>query len=279
MGSKITAKRLMAAAGVPVLGDVTAPGDAELPLLIKASAGGGGRGMRIVRSLADLPAERAAAEAEAASAFGDGSVFVEPYVEHGRHVEVQVLGHRDGVLVLGERDCSLQRRHQKVIEESPAPGLSDATRAALHEAGRAAAAAIDYRGAGTVEFLLDAADPTRFWFLEMNTRLQVEHPVTELVHGVDLVELQLAVAEDRPVDPRAIGENYGHAIEARLYAEDPAAGYQPQSGTVLSSRSTGERSTCSTGPDCASIGLRVGQRGVDALRRHAGQGDLVGADT
>ncbi|CUR54894.1 putative biotin-dependent carboxylase, alpha subunit [metagenome] len=232
MGSKIAAKKLMAAAGVPVLDDLASPSEADLPLLVKASAGGGGRGMRIVRTLADLPSEVAAAEAEAASAFGDGSVFVEPYVEHGRHVEVQVLGHRHGILVLGERDCSLQRRHQKVVEETPAPGLSGATRAALHEAGRAAAAAIGYRGAGTVEFLLDADDPTRFWFLEMNTRLQVEHPVTELVHGVDLVELQLAVAEDRPVDPRAIGETYGHAIEVRLYAEDPAADYQPHSGVL-----------------------------------------------
>ncbi|MGD9960002.1 biotin carboxylase N-terminal domain-containing protein [Nocardioides sp.] len=232
MGSKIEAKALMEAAGVPVLANLDAPTEADLPLLVKASAGGGGRGMRVVRTLADLPAEIAAAQDEAASAFGDGTVFVEPYVEHGRHVEVQVLGHRDGILVLGERDCSVQRRHQKVVEETPAPGLDGPTRSALHEAGRAAAAAIDYRGAGTVEFLLDADDPTRFWFLEMNTRLQVEHPVTELVHGVDLVELQLAVAEGRALDPRAIGETYGHAVEARLYAEDPASDHQPQAGTV-----------------------------------------------
>ena len=234
MGSKIESKKLMAAAGVPVLdnlGPETAT-DADLPLLVKASAGGGGRGMRIVRTLADLPVEIEKAAAEAASAFGDGTVFVEPYVEHGRHVEVQVLGHREGVLVLGERDCSIQRRHQKVVEESPAPGLSDETRAALHEAAGAAAAAIDYRGAGTVEFLVDARDTTRFWFLEMNTRLQVEHPVTELVHGVDLVEMQLTVAEDRALDARVLGETYGHAIEVRLYAEDPAADWQPQSGLL-----------------------------------------------
>ena len=198
---------------------------------MKASAGGGGRGMRVVRTLADLPAEITTAEAEAASAFGDGTVFVEPYVEHGRHVEVQVLGHRDGVLVLGERDCSIQRRHQKVVEEAPAPNLPEKTRRALHDAAGAAAAAIGYRGAGTVEFLYDA-DADRFFFLEMNTRLQVEHPVTELVHGVDLVDLQLTVAEGRPLDQRVIGETYGHSIEVRLYAEDPAADWQPQSGLL-----------------------------------------------
>ena len=233
MGSKIESKRLMEAAGVPVLTNhtVASARRTDLPLLVKASAGGGGRGMRVVRTLAELPAQIAAAEAEAASAFGDGTVFVESYVEHGRHVEVQVLGHRDGVLVLGERDCSIQRRHQKVVEEAPAPDLPDRTRAARHEAARKAAAAIDYRGAGTVEFLYDPSTH-RFFFLEMNTRLQVEHPVTELVHGVDLVEQQLAVAEDRPLDLRAIGETYGHAIEVRLYAEDPSADWQPQSGVL-----------------------------------------------
>jgi propionyl-CoA carboxylase alpha chain len=231
MGSKVRAKKLMQKAGVPVLEAPAQPTENDFPLLVKASAGGGGRGMRIVRSLADLPAEIEAAGAEAASAFGDGTVFVEPYVERGRHIEVQVVGHAAGVLVLGERDCSIQRRHQKVVEESPAPLLPDETRTALHEAAESAAAAIDYRGAGTVEFLYDpGAD--RFFFLEMNTRLQVEHPVTELVHGVDLVELQIAVAEGRSPDPRTIGETYGHAVEARLYAEDPAAGWQPQSGRL-----------------------------------------------
>jgi propionyl-CoA carboxylase alpha chain len=186
--------------------------------------------MRVVRDLAVLEAEVAAATAEAESAFGDGTVFVEPYVEHGRHVEVQVVGDRHGTVeVYGERDCSLQRRHQKVVEETPAPGLPDATRAALHAAARDAAAAVRYVGAGTVEFLYDpAAD--RFFFLEMNTRLQVEHPVTEVVHAVDLVALQIAVAEGQPVPPAAAPA--GHAIEARLYAEDPAADYQPQSGTL-----------------------------------------------
>ena len=238
MGSKIEAKRLMRAAGVPVLEVPDEPTDADLPLLVKASAGGGGRGMRVVRRLADLPGEVAAAEAEALSAFGDGTVFLEPYVEHGRHVEVQVVGGRDGVLVLGERDCSIQRRHQKVLEETPAPALPDETRAALHDAGRRVAEAIDYRGAGTVEFLVDAREPRRFWFLEMNTRLQVEHPVTELVWDTDLVELQLQVAETGSWVPRrGLGhpqadDPHGHAIEVRLYAEDPAADYQPQSGVL-----------------------------------------------
>ncbi len=230
MGSKIGAKDLMRAAGVPVLEAPAEPTEADLPLLVKASAGGGGRGMRIVRALADLPGEIATAEAEAASAFGDGTVFVEPYVENSRHVEVQVVGDgRGDVVVFGERDCSIQRRHQKVVEEAPAPGISEAVRAALHEAARNAAAAVDYRGAGTVEFLYDPATG-RFFFLEMNTRLQVEHPVSELVHDVDLVALQIAVAEGGSL-PSAQA-SAGHAIEVRLYAEDPAADYQPQSGTL-----------------------------------------------
>src|SRR4051794_32573107 len=225
MSSKIGAKELMRAAGVPVLEVPESPTEADLPLLVKASAGGGGRGMRVVRSVAELPAEIAAAAAAAASAFGDGTVFVEPYVERGRHVEVQVVG----TSVYGDRDCSLQRRHQKVVEEAPAPGLSDEVREALHDAARRAAEAVDYRGAGTVEFLYDPATE-RFWFLEMNTRLQVEHPVTEEVHGIDLVELQLTAAQAQwtmgwPDPPK------GHAIEVRLYAEDPASDYQPQSGS------------------------------------------------
>ncbi|GAA4082858.1 acetyl/propionyl/methylcrotonyl-CoA carboxylase subunit alpha [Nocardioides kongjuensis] len=233
MGSKIESKKLMDAAGVPVLGNLTVDTatEADLPLLVKASAGGGGRGMRVVRSLDELAGEVEKASAEAESAFGDGTVFVEPYVERGRHVEVQVVGDRAGnVEVFGTRDCSLQRRHQKVVEEAPAPGLSDAVRTAMHDAARAAAQAVDYVGAGTVEFLYDA-DTERFFFLEMNTRLQVEHPVSELIHGVDLVELQIAVAEGRPVP--AVTEPVGHAIEVRLYAEDPAADYAPQTGRLL----------------------------------------------
>ncbi|PUA81339.1 acetyl/propionyl/methylcrotonyl-CoA carboxylase subunit alpha [Nocardioides currus] len=232
MGSKIEAKRLMKAAGVPVL----EAADGELPVLIKASAGGGGRGMRVVRRAEDLAPERAAAEAEAASAFGDGTVFLEPYVERSRHVEVQVVGNgRGDVLVLGERDCSVQRRHQKVVEEAPAAAVPGDVVDALHEAARQAAAAIDYRGAGTVEFLHDP-DTQRFFFLEMNTRLQVEHPVTELVWGVDLVELQIAVAEAWASGAalgfsRGDGQPQRHAIEVRLYAED--ADYTPQSGRLL----------------------------------------------
>ncbi len=236
MGSKIEAKRIMREAGVPVLEAPDPPTDADLPLIVKASAGGGGRGMRVVRSIADLDAEIEKARSEAESAFGDGTVFVEPFVEHGRHVEAQVVGDEFGnVQVFGERDCSVQRRHQKVVEETPAPRLPEPTRRALHEAARAAAAAIDYRGAGTVEFLYDPGRPgaDSFYFLEMNTRLQVEHPVTEAVFGVDLVELQLGVAEHEklPVlvpDPAASG----HAIEVRLYAEDPAADHTPQSGVL-----------------------------------------------
>ncbi len=208
-------------------------------------------------------------------------MFVEPYVEQGRHVEVQVLGHRDGVLVLGERDCSIQRRHQKVIEEAPAPNLAEATRSALHEAARAAAAAIDYRGAGTVEFLYDA-ETERFFFLEMNTRLQVEHPVTELVHGVDLVEHSSPIAEGRWLDQRVIGETYGHSIEVRLYAEDPAHDWQPQSGVLTKFEVpgvAGEFDLLNRPGPAPGLGLRVGQRGVDALRRDARQGDRVGAQS
>ncbi|MBZ5738043.1 ATP-binding protein [Nocardioides mangrovi] len=226
MGSKIRAKEIMKAAGVPVLEAPAEPTEADLPLLVKASAGGGGRGMRVVRRLEDLAGEIAKAEAEALSAFGDGTVFVEPYVERGRHVEVQVVG----TSVFGERDCSIQRRHQKVVEEAPAPDLPDEVRTGLHEAARKAAEAVGYRGAGTVEFLYDPS-AERFFFLEMNTRLQVEHPVTELVHDTDLVELQLIAAEADAFGVRA-GAPQGHAIEVRLYAEDPAADYQPQSGTL-----------------------------------------------
>ncbi len=231
MGSKIEAKKLMGDAGVPVLAELepSAVVEDDLPVLVKASAGGGGRGMRIVRSLHTLADEVAKAESEAASAFGDGTVFVEPFLEHGRHVEVQVVGDRHGdVLVLGERDCSIQRRHQKVVEESPAPDIAAEVVAEMHTAARRAAEAIAYVGAGTVEFLYDA-ERERFFFLEMNTRLQVEHPVTEAVTGLDLVELQLRVAEGSALDVQVPGPR-GHAIEVRLYAEDPVHDWQPQSG-------------------------------------------------
>ena len=233
MGSKIRAKALMEAAGVPVLGavDPAAATEADLPLLVKASAGGGGRGMRIVTRLADLPGAVAAARAEAAAAFGSDEVFCEPYVARGRHVEVQVLADTYGnVWSLGERDCSLQRRHQKVIEESPAPGLSEQTRDALHRAATAAAKTIGYTGAGTVEFLL--APDGRFHFLEMNTRLQVEHTVTECLLGLDLVAEQLRIAEGARLEASAQPRPRGHAIQARLYAEDPAHDWRPSTGTV-----------------------------------------------
>uniref|UniRef100_UPI00118156BA ATP-binding protein n=1 Tax=Streptomyces angustmyceticus TaxID=285578 RepID=UPI00118156BA len=201
MASKTRAKELMAGAGVPLLApvDPAAATEADLPLLVKAAAGGGGRGMRLVTELDALDEELTAAKAEAAAAFGDGEVFVEPYVVGGRHVEVQILADAHGtVWTLGTRDCSLQRRHQKVIEEAPAPALSEELRTTLHRAAEQAARAIDYRGAGTVEFLVSGNG--RAYFLEMNTRLQVEHPVTEAVHGLDLVALQLSIAEGRPLD-------------------------------------------------------------------------------
>ncbi|WP_435531051.1 biotin carboxylase N-terminal domain-containing protein [Rhodococcus spelaei] len=234
MGSKVESKKMMDAAGVPVLAelDPAQVTEDQLPVLIKASAGGGGRGMRVVRTLAELPGQLEGARAEAASAFGDPTVFCERYLETGRHIEVQVMADAHGtVWAVGERECSIQRRHQKVVEEAPSPLVEriPAMRAKLFHAAVDAAAAIGYQGAGTVEFLAD--EDGGFFFLEMNTRLQVEHPVTELTTGLDLVELQLQVAEGQ-----ALGEHppaqRGHAIEVRLYAEDPAQGWQPQSGTV-----------------------------------------------
>ncbi len=235
MASKTRAKELMAAAGVPLLApvDPAAARAEDLPLLLKAASGGGGRGMRIVRELVDLEGELTAAAAEALSAFGDGEVFAEPYVERGRHVEVQIMAdEHDRVWALGTRDCSLQRRHQKVIEEAPAPGLADELRDRLHAAAVTAARAVGYRGAGTVEFLV--TEDGRPYFLEMNTRLQVEHPVTEAVFGLDLVALQLRTAEGEPLPSAEPPQPAGHAVEARLYAEDPARDWQPQTGALLS---------------------------------------------
>jgi propionyl-CoA carboxylase alpha chain len=230
MGSKIEAKKLMKEAGVPVLEvDPGSASEDDFPLLVKASAGGGGRGMRVVERPENLDGELEKAAAEAASAFGDGTVFVEPYLPTARHVEVQVLADSHGtVWILGDRDCSIQRRHQKVVEEAPAPGLTEGTRKTLHDAARAAAQAVNYVGAGTVEFLVDGE---RVYFLEMNTRLQVEHPVTEEIFGVDLVALQIAVAEGSELGDEPTHLN-GHAIEVRLYAEDPDADYAPQTGTL-----------------------------------------------
>ncbi|MDI9950803.1 biotin carboxylase N-terminal domain-containing protein [Rhodococcus sp. IEGM 1305] len=234
MGSKVESKKMMAAAGVPVLTELD-PGavtEADLPVLVKASAGGGGRGMRVVRELADLPEQLEGARREAQSAFGDPTVFCERYLETGRHIEVQVMSDRHGtVWAVGERECSIQRRHQKVVEEAPSP-LVEAVpgmRERLFEAARLAAKAIDYEGAGTVEFLADHKGD--FYFLEMNTRLQVEHPVTECTTGLDLVDLQLQVAAGGSLDPEPPAVS-GHSIEVRLYAEDPAQNWQPQSGPV-----------------------------------------------
>jgi propionyl-CoA carboxylase alpha chain len=234
MGSKIESKKMMAAAGVPVLDelDPDTVTEGQLPVLVKASAGGGGRGMRVVRELSALPGEVGAARREAQSAFGDPTVFCERYLPTGHHVEVQVLADTHGtVWAVGERECSIQRRHQKIIEEAPSPLVerTPGMRGKLFEAARLAAAAIGYTGAGTVEFLAD--DDGEFYFLEMNTRLQVEHPVTEETTGLDLVELQLAVADGIRLDVEPPAAQ-GYSIEARLYAEDPARGWQPQAGVV-----------------------------------------------
>jgi propionyl-CoA carboxylase alpha chain len=223
MASKTRAKELL---GIAPLTDVT---EADLPVLVKAAAGGGGRGMRVVRRLPELGAALEGARAEAASAFGDGEVFVEPYVENGRHVEVQILADTHGtVWTLGTRDCSLQRRHQKVVEEAPAPGLSEDLADELRALSVRAARAVRYTGAGTVEFLV--ADG-RAHFLEMNTRLQVEHPVTEEVFGLDLVAEQIRIAEGAAL-PETPPRARGHAVEVRLYAEDPARDWAPQTGTL-----------------------------------------------
>jgi propionyl-CoA carboxylase alpha chain len=270
MGSKIESKRIMAAAGVPTLTelDPATVTEADLPVLVKASAGGGGRGMRIVRSLADLPREIELARAEARSAFGDPTVFCEPYLAAGRHIEVQVMADRHGtVWAVGERECSIQRRHQKVIEEAPSPLVErvDGMRMRLFEAARAAAQAVGYSGAGTVEFIAD--NNGRFFFLEMNTRLQVEHPVTECTTGLDLVALQFCVADGgrlgpAPPDPR------GHSIEARLYAEDPAAGWQPQSGTLHRIHVPGVDVAFSTGTRASGLRLDSGVEDGNVIGTH-----------
>ncbi|WP_372789655.1 biotin carboxylase N-terminal domain-containing protein [Paraconexibacter sp.] len=244
MGSKTAAKRAAEEAGVPVVpglhrDDLTDEdliafaADQTFPLLVKAAAGGGGRGMRVVTRPEDLPDALAAARREAASAFGDEQLLIERYVETARHIEVQVLADAHGNVVhLNERECSLQRRHQKVIEEAPSPVVSADLRARLGEESVALAKACGYVGAGTIEFIADAANPEEHYFLEMNTRLQVEHPVTELITGVDLVELQLRVAagEPLPLTQDDIGVE-GHAVEARLYAE--TAAFLPSAGRVL----------------------------------------------
>jgi propionyl-CoA carboxylase alpha chain len=235
MGSKLESKRMMREAGVPTLPwaeDIDGASDVGFPLLVKASAGGGGRGMRIVRTADELVDAVEGARREAAGAFGDSTVFLERYLDAPRHVEIQIFADTHGnVVSLFERECSIQRRHQKIVEESPSPAVDTALREEMGEAAVAAARAVGYLGAGTVEFVL-AADGS-YYFLEMNTRLQVEHPVTELVTGLDLVRLQLLVATGDPLPAEALTPTMtGHAIEVRLYAEDAENGFLPATGTL-----------------------------------------------
>ncbi len=244
MGSKIESRRLMTAAGVPIVPGGTDPlasaaaareaaNEIGYPVMLKASAGGGGKGMRLVREESELEAAFRGATSEAGASFNDASVYIERFVERPRHVEIQVLGDSHGRIVsLGERECSLQRRHQKVVEEAPSPAVDADLRRRMGEAAVRAAAAVNYVGAGTVEFLLDPRG--EFYFLEMNTRIQVEHPVTELVTGIDIVAAQLDIAAGEPL-PEALEngpEPRGHAVEVRLYAEDPFRNFAPSPGRI-----------------------------------------------
>ena len=271
MGLKDAAKRLMEQAGVPVVPGYHGEGqeivilatkarEIGYPVLIKARAGGGGKGMRKVDHPEEFPEALAAAKREAKASFGDDRVLVEKYVEKPRHIEVQVFGDMHGNVVhLFERDCSAQRRHQKVIEEAPAPGMTAEMRKAMTDAAVKAAQAIAYTGAGTIEFIVDASDglrPDRFWFMEMNTRLQVEHPVTEMVTGIDLVEWQLRVAAGQPLPKQQDAITLkGHSFEARLYAEDAAKGFLPAIGTLHHLRF----------PHGAGIRVETGVRKGDAI--------------
>ncbi|MFB7578154.1 acetyl/propionyl/methylcrotonyl-CoA carboxylase subunit alpha [Streptomyces hydrogenans] len=244
MGDKIRAKDTVRAAGVPVVPGAADPEIAEAarelgaPVLLKPSAGGGGKGMRLVRDLTVLEEEIAAARREARASFGDDTLLVERWIDRPRHIEIQVLADTHGNVVhLGERECSLQRRHQKIIEEAPSVLLDEATRAAMGAAAVEAARSCGYVGAGTVEFIVPGGDPSQYYFMEMNTRLQVEHPVTELITGLDLVEWQLRVAAGEPL---SFGQDDvrldGWAVEARICAEDPSRGFLPSGGTVLALR-------------------------------------------
>ena len=269
MGDKIRARDHVAARGVPVTPGAGAAGwsDEQLidaadtvgfPLIIKPSGGGGGKGMTVVRDKGELADALVASRRVARSSFGDDTLLLERFVDSPRHIEVQVLADAHGTVVhLGERECSLQRRHQKIIEEAPSPLLDAATRAAIGEAACEVARSVDYRGAGTVEFLVSDARPDEFFFMEMNTRLQVEHPVTELVTGVDLVEQQLRIAAGLPLEVPPLAFS-GHAVEARLYAEDPERGFTPQTGIVTLLR------------EPAGRGVRVDSALIDGL--------VVGAD-
>ena len=240
LGNKLAARRGAEAAGVPIVPGTTVGleadsqelGEVGYPLMLKAAAGGGGRGMRRVDSADEVGGSLAAARREALSAFGDGTVYAERLVAPARHIEVQLLGDRHGRLaVLGERECSVQRRHQKLVEESPSPAVDPATREALFDSARRVASGVDFHNAATVEFLLD--EQRRHYFLEMNTRLQVEHGVTELVTGLDLVAWQIRVAAGEPIpDEMVDAPRHGHAIEVRLYAEDPYDGFRPTAGRI-----------------------------------------------
>ena len=260
-GDKLAAKRIAREAGVPVLPDGT-PEEIGFPLLVKAAAGGGGRGMRVVRSADELEEDLAAAKREAEGAFGDGTLYCERYLERPRHVEVQLLADTHGTVVaVGERDCSVQRRHQKVLEEAPAPGLSPTLRTALHSAAVTFGEAIGYRSAGTVEFVLDGDE---FFFLELNGRIQVEHPVTEAVMGLDLVAEQLRIAAGEPL-VTGCHKPRGHAVEARLYAEDSRS-FLPQAGRIEGLRLPSD--TVSQGSIRVDAGVEEGDEvglGYDAM--------------
>jgi acetyl-CoA carboxylase, biotin carboxylase subunit len=244
MGNKSLAKETVAAVNVP-----TVPGsdgvvdsmehalslldDMDVPVMIKASAGGGGKGMRIVRHRDEFEKQFMMAKAEAESAFNNGDLYVEKYIERPRHIEIQVLGDKHGtVLHLGERDCSVQRRHQKLIEEAPSTAVSPELRQRMGDAAVAAAKSINYEGAGTIEFLLDASG--HFYFMEMNTRIQVEHPVTEAVTGIDLIREQIRIAAGEKLDPDMFKGHQGHAIECRINAEDPSHDFRPSPGLITS---------------------------------------------
>jgi acetyl-CoA/propionyl-CoA carboxylase biotin carboxyl carrier protein len=273
MGDKIRAKETVTAAGVPVVpgafGDDIEHAVAEIgfPVLLKPSAGGGGKGMRLVHSVDELPAAIESAKREALNSFGDDTLLAERFVLNPRHIEIQVLADAHGtVLHLGERECSLQRRHQKIIEEAPSPLLDDETRARMGKSAADAAASVGYTGAGTVEFIVSADRPDEFFFMEMNTRLQVEHPVTELVTGVDLVEQQLRVAAGERLsltqeDIRLTG----HAVEARIYAEDPAHGFLPTGGALLALEEPTDRIRVDSG---VSVGSVVGSDYDPMLAKH-----------
>ncbi|WP_457098752.1 ATP-binding protein [Microbacterium sp. P5_E9] len=310
MGDKIRSKDHVAAYGVPVVpgfsavrSDGTAMTDAEIaaaaavtgyPLLVKPSAGGGGKGMQIVRAADELPEALATARRVAAAAFGDDTLLLERLIDRPRHIEVQVLADAHGTVIhLGERECTLQRRHQKVIEEAPSPIIDPATRERLGAAACAAAASVDYVGAGTVEFLVAADRPDEFFFIEMNTRLQVEHPVTEFVTGIDLVEQQLRAAAGLPLEI-AQGDVRldGHAIEARVYAESPARGFLPSTGDILLFRAapdartdsaveTGSAVTGDYDPMIAKVIAHGADRAEALTRLDAALGDTVvlGVDT